>query len=343
MESDPTTAPVALVEWFFQARRILPWRTPRGVSRDPWQTLLSETMSQQTRLEVVVPRYSEWVEKFPSVARLAAASEDEVLAAWAGLGYYSRARNLHRASRELAERGWPRSSTELRALPGVGPYTAAAVASLCFGERVPMVDGNAIRVLSRVHALSGDPRTGAGARRIADLAKAWIASGDAGEVNEATMELGARVCTPRSPRCGECPAAEICRGLAKGEPERYPTPRARPEKVRVERETLLVLWNGKWLLRRAGKDELLSGLWIPPATGDHSGLAPSGDPLGTVRHSITVHDVRWTVWRGTFRGRTLPEGWIACPEEDLPRHLVSSLVRKVFALRGGSSKRVDLP
>ena len=337
-------APQELVEWFFRARRELPWRTPRGTRRDPWKTLLSETMSQQTRLEVVVPRFREWMDRFPTEHALAAASEEDVLAAWAGLGYYGRARNLHRAARSISGSGWPRDAAGMRELPGVGPYTAAAVASLCLGERVPMVDGNAIRVLSRVHALAGDPRSGAGARRLSEAAAEWVSRGDPAEVNEATMELGARVCVPRSPRCGDCPLVGICRAAERGEPEAFPPPRARAERIRAEREVLLADWRGGLLLRRAEKGELLAGLWIPPAAGDHPGLEPLGEPLGTVRHSITVHDVRWTVRRGLFRGRALPEGWIACPRGELSRHAVSSLVRKAFALggddpRGGDSKR----
>lgn len=328
------SAPQDLLDWFFAHRRELPWRTSRGVARDPWWTLLSETMSQQTRLEVVVPRFRDWIVRFPSPQHLAQASEEEVLAAWAGLGYYSRARNLRQAARTISEQGWPDGWGGMEKLPGVGPYTAAAVASLCQGEQVPMIDGNAIRVLSRVHALGGDPRSGVGAKSLRSLAEDWIRGGDAGEVNEATMELGAVVCAPRSPRCGECPLVGICRAAELGEPERFPPRRERPGKVLVEREVLVVAWRGGILLRPAAKDELLKGLWIPPALGDHAGLESVGEPYGTVRHGITVHDVRWNVRQGRFRGRVLPDGWISCPLGELKSHVVSSLVRKTLEMAG---------
>ena len=139
---DARLAPKDLGRWFARNRRDLPWRTPEGVPRSAWATLVSEVMSQQTRLEVVVPRFAQWLERYPDPAALADASEEEVLAAWAGLGYYSRARNLRRAAHAIARGGWPRTRDALLHLPGVGAYTAAAVASLCFGEQVPMVAGN---------------------------------------------------------------------------------------------------------------------------------------------------------------------------------------------------------
>jgi len=334
MASNTISAPQDLLDWFFAHRRGLPWRTARGVARDPWWTLLSETMSQQTRLEVVVPRFREWMERFPTPRQLAEASEDEVLSAWAGLGYYSRARNLRKASQAITDQGWPPDAGGMAKLPGVGPYTAAAVASFCWGEPVPMIDGNVIRVLSRMHALDGDPRGGAGAKRIASLAEDWIRGRDAGEVNEATMELGALVCAPRSPRCAECPLVGICRAAERGDPERFPPRRERPERLLVEREVLVVEWRGGILLRTATKGELLSGLWIPPSPEDHPGLVVEGEPYGTVRHSITVHDVRWTVRRGQFNGRALPEGWVSCPQVELNAKVVSSLVRKTFEMAG---------
>jgi A/G-specific adenine glycosylase len=327
-------SPGELLEWFFHARRDLPWRTPRNIPRDPWKTLVSEIMSQQTRLEVVVPRFLEWMGRFPSPKELAAASEEEVLAAWAGLGYYSRARNLRLAARRVREKGWPATRDALMALPGVGAYTAAALASLCFGEQVPMVDGNVLRVLSRVHALDRDPRSGPGSKRLQALAEAWIQDAQAGEVNEATMEHGALICLPRSPRCSDCPLSGICRACALGEPERFPPRRARSEKVRLDREVLVVPWREGILLRPARADELLSDLWILPSPSDHPSLAAVGDPFGTIRHSITVHDVRWSVSRGEFRSRKLPEGWIACPAEELRIRVVSSLVRKCLELSG---------
>jgi A/G-specific adenine glycosylase len=327
-------APASLGQWFARNRRDLPWRTPAGVPRDPWQTLVSEVMSQQTRLEVVVPRFREWMARFPTPADLAKAPEDAVLAAWAGMGYYSRARNLRKAALRLTENGWPSTSLELAALPGIGPYTAAAIASLAFGERVAMVDGNVQRVLSRFFALAADPRSGAGARRIAQLATAWVSGGDAGVLNEATMELGAMVCSPRNPSCPTCPLMDLCRAASLGEPEKYPPPKARPEKVSIRRTVVVAQDSTGVILRLAAPDELLSGLWILPSVGDHPGLEVLGSPLGEVCHSITHHDVRWTVVGGDWKGATVPDGWISCPRQELSQRVVSSLLRKALALAG---------
>lgn len=331
---DALPAPEDLGRWFARNRRDLPWRTPEGTPRSPWRTLVSEVMSQQTRLEVVVPRFREWMDRYPDPAVLAGSPEEDVLSAWAGLGYYSRARNLRRAAQMIAAGGWPRTHEALLQLPGVGVYTAAAVASLCFGEQVPMVDGNVLRVLARIHALDGDMRSCLGSRRLEKFAAEWIRGADAGETNEATMELGALVCLPRSPLCLECPLSAICRACALGEPEKFPAKRVRPQRVPVSREVVVARWNGGIVLRQARPDELLSGLWILPSPTDHTSLAATGVPFGTVRHSITVHDVRWSVSRGEFRGRKLPEGWIACPAEELRIRVVSSLVRKCLELSG---------
>ncbi|HOX52523.1 MAG TPA: hypothetical protein PKY05_13615, partial [Fibrobacteria bacterium] len=258
-------------------------------------------MSQQTRLEVVVPRFLEWMERFPSAGHLAMASQEEVMAAWAGLGYYSRARNLHRCAQAIHRGGWPTTLEGLLALPGLGPYTAAAIGSLCMGLQVPMVDGNVQRVLSRYHAMSKDPRGGDGARRMRELAAAWIRGGDAGEINEATMELGALVCKPRNPNCGDCPLADSCKACALGTPEAFPPPRAKREVVEVYRTALVVERDRSILLRQAGGGELLSGLWILPAMGDHPSLSP-GALWGDVRHSITHHKVVWEVRTGAWKG-----------------------------------------
>jgi A/G-specific adenine glycosylase len=333
-ELDFGPAPDVLGDWFVRNRRNLPWRTPVGVLRDPWKTLVSEVMSQQTRLEVVVPRFLKWMNLFPTPSALARASEEAVLSAWAGLGYYSRARNLRRAAIQVTENGWPRTTVELGKLPGLGPYTAAAVASLAFGERVAMVDGNVIRVLSRLRALATDPRSTSGARKIAELARIWVSDGDAGLWNEATMELGATVCTPRNPDCPNCPLSDLCRAAALGEPEKFPTPKPRAETVRIRRASLVVQGPDGILLRRAAQDELLRGLWILPAEGDHPDLKVSGMSWGEVRHSITRHDVRWTVAPGTWIGTALPEGWSWCPRRKLSERIVSSLPHKALALAG---------
>lgn len=292
-------------------------------------------MSQQTRLEVVVPRYQEWIARWPTPEDLARASEEEVLSAWAGLGYYSRARNLHRAAKEIAGKGWPGDARGMRELPGIGAYTAAAVASLAFGESVAMVDGNVIRVLSRVFALGGDLRSGAGSRHLLLAAQAWIRDRDAAEVNEATMELGALVCTPRSPSCGTCPLSGSCLAVRDGDPSRFPSPRPRRETVDLRTSIAVVLEDDRILLRRAAATELLAGHWTLPETG----MLPRGwfipDGLsGVVRHAITHHRILWTVLRGASSSRAAPPGMEWGAREDLGALLVSSLPRKALAAVG---------
>src|SRR3954471_12896416 len=208
-----------LLAWFAKERRDLPWREE---PRDPYRVWISEVMLQQTRVEVVVPYYLRFVKRFPTLRALAQAPLDDVLALWSGLGYYTRARNLHKAA-QACRTTLPRTSAALRELPGFGPYTAAAVASLAFGEDVPLVDGNVYRVLARVYRL--ERREDAWAKAAEILPK-----GRAGAFNEALMELGATVCTPRVPKCTKCPLRAEC--LARGQnPEQYPPPakrRARP-------------------------------------------------------------------------------------------------------------------
>lgn len=292
-------------------------------------------MSQQTRLEVVVPRFREWLSRWPSPKDMAEASEDEVLSAWAGLGYYIRARNLHRAAKVIAANGWPGDARGMRELPGVGAYTAAAVASLAFGEAVAMVDGNVTRVLSRVHALGGDLRTGTGARELQRAAEGWIRDRDAAEVNEATMELGALVCTPRSPSCGTCPLSGTCRAVRDGDPTRFPAARPRRATVDLHAQIAVAVEGGRILLRRAGPTELLAGHWTLPEAGmlPSGWFAPDGR-VGTVRHAITHHKILWTVLRGASATATPPPGMEWKPHESLGSLLVSSLPRKALAVVG---------
>lgn len=330
--SDLTNPSRALLPWFAAHRRPLPWRTARGTPRDPWQTLTSEVMSQQTRLEVVVPRFLEWMGRFPTPQHLADSSQENVLSAWAGLGYYSRARNLHKAAQAIAKDGWPSTFDALLALPGLGPYTAAAIGSLSFGLQVPMVDGNVMRVLSRFHALALDPRSGIGVRRLRDLATDWIRCADAGEMNEATMELGALVCKPRNPSCGVCPLAATCRACAMGTPEAFPPARARKEIVAIRRKVVVVEQDGCVLLRKAEGSELLAGLWILPAEGETPALVADGHGFGSVRHSITHHQVVWEVVRGVWAGGAPPSGWQWHCRVDLPAVVVSSLLRKALEM-----------
>ncbi|MFL5393830.1 MAG: A/G-specific adenine glycosylase, partial [Myxococcales bacterium] len=222
----PSTATSALLDWFKASRRPLPWRRE---PRDPYRVWLSEVMLQQTRVAAMLPRYVAFVARFPTLEALARASLDEVVALFSGLGYYARARNLHAAARAAAALGGlPRSAAELEKLPGFGPYTAAAVASLAFGEQAALVDGNVARVLSRVLRIPGNAAEVRA--RAWELAPSLLPEGRAGEFNEAMMELGATVCTPRSPSCGACPLEGHCQTRSRGDAHAFPAPKA--ERVR---------------------------------------------------------------------------------------------------------------
>jgi A/G-specific adenine glycosylase len=275
-----------LLSWFATARRDLPWRKE---PRDPYRVWVSEVMLQQTRVEVVVPYYRRFLRRFPTLRTLASAPLDDVLALWSGLGYYARARNLHRAA--LACRGaLPRTSAELRALPGFGPYTAAAVASLAFGEDVPLVDGNVARVLARAFAIRSDARAMAW-----KIARDLLPPGRAGQFNEALMELGATICTPRAPGCGRCPIRSSCRG--KDDPERFPVARKRPARPLLEwRALALRRKDGAVLLARRPATALFGGLWdLPIERPEGIRIVGPVSGLGVVEQTLTHREVRVTL------------------------------------------------
>jgi A/G-specific adenine glycosylase len=252
-----------LLAWYARHGRDLPWRR----TRDPYRILVSETMLQQTQVSRVLEYYDRFLKAFPDVNSLAGASLDRVLKAWEGLGYYARARNLHRAARMIVERHGgevPADLETLMSLPGVGYNTAASVASLAYDRPWPVLDGNAIRVLCRVFRLSMDPRTAAGRKRLVELAGQLASRGKIGSFNQAIMDLGARVCRPADPRCGRCPLEEICAGRVAGDAVRYP--RRRPKRPRPHYDvTAGIIWRGRRLLiARRPTDDLLGGLWEFP-------------------------------------------------------------------------------
>ncbi len=343
----PSTVSGPLLAWFARARRALPWREE---TRDPYRVWLSEVMLQQTRVDVVVPYYRRFLRRFPTLEALAGATEDEVLALWSGLGYYARGRNLHRAARAAAARGGlPRTAAELRQLPGFGPYTAAAVASLAFGERVPLVDGNVARVLARVLRLPGDPREAR--ERAWKAAPVLLPRRRAGEFNEALMELGATVCTPRNPRCDACPLAHVCGARRRGDAHAFPGRRRKAVRPLLRWAAVaLVRSDGGVLLRRRGERELFAGLWDLPSAeiagceateAARSAVAGCGiarspvlEGCGEVRQLLTHRDLRIAVFKG--RGRDGPSGdalrWAAAAEM---RALgLSSLTRKCLRSAG---------
>jgi A/G-specific adenine glycosylase len=211
----------ALLDWYRANRRDLPWRA----TRDPYAIWISEAMLQQTRVETAIPYYERFLARFPDLQTLADADSDDVLGVWAGLGYYSRARNLHAAARIVVDEHageLPDDAEALRSLPGVGRYTAGAVASIAFDRPEPVVDGNVSRVFARLRGIRDDVRKAATVRRLWEEAAALVRGPHPGDLNQALMELGARVCTPRAPRCPVCPVAHHCEAQRGGDAEALP-------------------------------------------------------------------------------------------------------------------------
>ncbi|QZH75299.1 MAG: A/G-specific adenine glycosylase [Erythrobacter sp.] len=304
-----------LLEWYDAHARRLPWRAAPGAALpDPYRVWLSEVMLQQTTVAAVAPYFGTFVGRWPTVQTLAAAPEEEVMAAWAGLGYYSRARNLVRCAREVVDLGgFPSSEAELRKLPGLGDYTAAAVAAIAFGQRAVVVDANVERVVARLFAIA-EPLPGA---RKAIRAKADSITPEtrAGDFAQAMMDLGATICTARDARCLLCPVSTHCRGRASGDPLCLPVKAAKKAKPSRVGTAFWIERDGKvWLVQRAGKG-MLGGMRALPddgwsARGDGHGDAPlSGGwkGAGVVRHSFTHFDLELGV--AVFAGAAAaPEG-----------------------------------
>lgn len=252
-----------LLDWFARTKRPMPWRAAPA----PYVCWLSEIMMQQTTYQTVLPYYERFLHRFPDVAALAAADERDVLKAWEGMGYYARARNLHKAAKKIAAEGWPRTAAEWAAMPGVGPYTAAALASVLAGEKVPVVDGNVARVFARYWRLNDDFRKLPARARLACRLQPYIARTDApGDFNQAMMELGALVCTPTNPVCGECPLVRTCAARKAGVQADYPR-KAEKKPLPVRKVTAAVMTDGrgKVLLVENREGGLLKGLWELPA------------------------------------------------------------------------------
>ncbi len=252
-----------ILAWFDREQRDLPWRR----TQDPYCIWLSEIMLQQTRVEQGLPYYQRFIHAFPTVEQLAQASDDAVLKLWEGLGYYGRARNLQRAARLITferDGAFPKTAAEWEALPGVGRYTAGAIASIAFGEAVPVVDGNIKRVLARLFDI-GDPIDDAAtAERLWEIAGELVPSARPGDFNQALMELGARVCTPRAPSCSSCPLAHYCAALDRGDPESRPIRRARKAPRREEVAVAVIRKGPRYLVGKRPPTGLLAGLWEFP-------------------------------------------------------------------------------
>lgn len=329
-EVSPAELQGALLAWYAACRRPFPWRD----STDPYAVWVSEMMLQQTQAAAVVPYFLRWMERFPALHVLAAASEEEVLAAWQGLGYYRRVRMLHSGARRLAEENEgriPASVERLRELPGVGPYTAGAIASIAFNLPEPAVDGNIIRVLCRLFAERGDPARQPLQGRLWEIAAKLAPPEAPGDWNQALMELGSTLCLPRSPRCGSCPVAGYCRARELGIEADLPETAARPaleaqtvELALLQREEAVLLvrrsslaprWGGFWSLPAADTVE-----GEPPGAAAEQALAALGhpsravEPAGQTVHGVTRYRVTSRLWLcrpqpGAAAARPLDPGW----------------------------------
>jgi A/G-specific adenine glycosylase len=328
-----------LLAWYGRAGRDLPWRK----TRDPYRIWLSEIMLQQTGVATVIPYYQRFLERFPTVEALAQSSIDEVIALWAGLGYYSRARNLHAAARVVAERFdgvFPAELDRLMELPGVGRSTAGAILSIAFDRKVPILDGNVRRVLIRFLAISDPPRSPAVEKLLWQKAEEMTPADRAHDYAQAIMDLGATVCTPRSPDCPACPLAEICRARALGMAEHLPARQMKKKVPLVRQVALLMEMKGRFLVGRRPLNGMLGGLWefpsrdVPP---DFSSLEAaealltsldlrcSLEPVGTIRHAYSHFRVEVELFRGKVECDRVAEGneqeWLSASElNELPLH-----------------------
>jgi A/G-specific adenine glycosylase len=363
----PNPDPTVLLAWYDRERRDLPWRTPPGVAPDPYRVWLSEIMLQQTRVETVARYYDRFLERFPTVTDLAAARLDSVLKLWAGLGYYARARNLHACAREVVARyagRFPSTEVDLRTLPGIGAYTAAAVAAIAFGRRAAPVDGNIERVIARLFALRA-PLPGA-KHALRQLAAGLVPGQRAGDFAQALMDLGASICTPLRPSCKACPWRDECAAFLHDDPERYPRRSPRRE-GRLRRGAAYVVRraDGAVLVRRRPRNGLLGGMVEVPTTGwspdfqlaqahrDAAGIVALGDGHatwrllpGVVRHVFTHFPLELFVLSADVGARArAPKGMRFVAAAALDGEALPTLMRKVLAhaaqrgIAGGKSPR----
>jgi len=343
-----------LLAWFAAEARDLPWRR----DRDPYRVWLAEVMLQQTQVDTAVPYYERFLTRFPTVAALAAAPLEEVLKLWEGLGYYARARNLHAAARQIVvEHGGqiPATFEALLVLPGVGRYTAGAVASIAFGQDVPAVDGNVRRVLARVFAVREDVSRSAAQQELEALATSLLPPGQAGAFNEGLMELGATVCTPRAPKCDRCPLCEPCQAYATGEQDSLPVKRPRKRTPHYEVAAAVTIGqDGRVLVAQRNADDMLGGLWEFPGGKCEDGETLSeclaremreelgvkvevGERLVVVKHAythfrITLHAFRCRVVAGEPRCLDCAAfRWVSHAEMDaLPMSVADRKIARVL-------------
>lgn len=273
-----------LLQWYRSHKRDLPWRK----NRDPYRIWISEVMLQQTTVAAVIPFYERFMERFPDVATLAGSDEADVLEMWAGLGYYSRARNILKAARIVSENGFPQNAEALLELPGFGPYTSRAVASLAFNEKVGVLDGNVIRVLSRVHGLKTKWWLPQPRRELQQLADQLAQTPHNADINQGMMELGATVCTPRKPLCLLCPWKKQCKALSAQLVSEIPLPKPKPEGQIWQWNLNVQIKNNKIRLEKNQSTPFLPDLLFPPGSAKKLKKKPKDFQL---RHGVTKYDI----------------------------------------------------
>ncbi len=321
-----------ILQWYRENGRPLPWRQ----TRDPYAVWLSEIILQQTRVEQGLPYWQRFMERWPTVEALARATEDEVLRQWQGLGYYSRARHLHQAARQIVERGgFPQDMEGLRRLKGVGDYTAAAIGSIAFGLPVAVVDGNVYRVLARHFGISTPVNTTAGKREFTALAQQLLPERQAADFNQAMMDFGAVQCLPKGAQCASCPLQETCVAFREGCVETLPVKR-KTGKVSERRMTYVYIrCNGETAIRRRPEGDIWQGLWEPPLLSPER-LPGAGGQLtllcSGLRHVLTHRVILADCWLWEVQSRPpLPEEYVWVKETDLNRFAVSRLVELLLA------------
>jgi len=364
---NPDVLATALIRWFNKSARDLPWRR----TRDPYAIWLSEVMLQQTRVETVIPYYERFLSRFPDVRALALADIDEVLSLWSGLGYYRRARELHRCAKEVVDKHdgvFPSDVPGLRSLRGIGPYTAGAIASIAFDKPVALVDGNVARVLARLFTIEQDMKSTAGMREAWTTAERIVPKDEPGKFNQALMELGATICIPRDPGCLVCPVRESCRARAQGRERELPIMSAKKASPTVPMVAAVIEHEGKILFARRKEGGLFGGLWEPPMVPAESvmdarsalggvGIEPNVrlSEVGRVGHVLTHRELQVIV----CRGHGFPLAIIGTPTTEpyeklawLPRDPtgigISTLAKKVLATamkrpRASAKRRDDAP
>jgi A/G-specific adenine glycosylase len=346
-----------LLAWYDRHARVLPWRARPGEAPDPYRIWLSEIMLQQTTTGAVGPYFRNFLERWPDVQALAASPLDDLLTAWAGLGYYARARNLHKCAKEVANnRGgvFPDSEDELRTLPGIGAYTAAAIAAIAFGRKAVVVDGNVERVMARLYAI--ETPLPLAKSELRDAAASLTPEERAGDYAQAVMDLGATICTPRKPRCMLCPWADACIARRNGNPERYPVRAEKGEKPQRRSVAFVMMRDdGAIWLRKRPESGLLGGMMeVPSLAWKADDVTPAqarrAAPLrlewrelpGMVRHGFTHFDMEFRVWVGRAARAAAKDlkgtGGLWCPIDQLGDMALPTLMKKVLAhaMRGAA-------